>query len=402
MTNSVAIIGAGASGLIASIVASQKGAKVTLYEKSNKIARKVLASGNGRCNITNRNLSPKNYHTQEPSFVKYALNHFDGHRTKKFFESMGLYLREERDGKLFPQSLQASSVVNFLRLQAQKSGVEIKTEDEVKEIEKVDGGFLVVSTKGRSKYQKVLIATGSTSMSHLGGCDDGLVLAKSLGHTIVDLYSSLVQLVTKEQIFAKANGVKIDADLELFIDGESVQRASGDLLFREYGLSGSAILRISQKASYALLHSKRVVLKADLVPNIELDKLKEMLIKSSKTGGKPKEWLNGIFHRKLIDPLLSYANIKDKLNRKEINRLCFSAKGVEFTIVSTKGKKSAEVMGGGVSCDEIDPKSMESNIVQGLYFSGEVMDVVGDIGGYNLQWAWSSGYLVGEELAKIS
>lgn len=390
--------------MIASIVAAKGGAKVTLYEKSKKLARKVLASGNGRCNITNRKLSPQNYHSQTPDFVKYALNTFDQNSTIKFFESIGLYIREESEGKLFPQTLQASSVVNFLQLQAQKRGVKILTEEEVRGIQKEEDSFIITSTNSQKRYQKVLIATGLSSMPNLGGGEEGLVLAKSFGHTIATPYPSLVQLKTKEKLFAKANGVKIDAQLALFTDNEFIQTQRGDLMFREYGLSGTAVLKLSQKASYALVQNSKVRLQVDLVPDIKIERLKHMLYNASKRYTHPKEWLYGIFHSKLISPLLTYSHLdrRSTLSRKDINKLAYDAKHIYFTITGTKGAKYAEVMGGGVSCKEIDPTTMESKIVKGLYFSGELIDVVGDLGGYNLQWAWSSGYLAGVSLAKLT
>ncbi len=402
MQKKVAIIGGGASGLFAGITAARRGFEVVLYEKSSKVGRKILATGNGRCNISNENISLENYHGSEPSFVKYALNKFNTNEIKKFFSHLGLEIIEGANGRLYPMSLQALSVVDYLFFEVKKLGVKVVTSCEIKDIEKLGNKFRVSFNATDKEFDKVIIATGSLAMPTLGSSDSGYGFAKKMGHTLQKPFVSLVQLVCDNNSIKEASGVKIVANLDIFVDKELKNSIRGDLLFTNYGLSGSGILDISRSASFGILNKKEVEIKIDLLPDISLDTLKSLLLKRVKLSQTmPSElWLNGIIHKKLIKLIFMQGKISQdaKINTKIINKLSYVMKNLSLKIDDTKGIKSCEVMAGGVLTKDINPKTFESKIVSGLYFCGEVLDVDGDCGGYNLHFAWASGYLAGKSL----
>ena len=391
----VAIIGGGASGLVAAIVAARNGLEVELFEKSAKVGRKILATGNGRCNITNRHITAENYNSKEPSFVKEALKRFNTKEAKKFFSELGLEMSEGAKGRLFPMSLQSSSVVDFLLYEARRLGVFVHLLSEVEKIEHNGDRFRVCS----KDFDLLLIATGSLAMSTLGSSDSGYKFANGFGHKIEKPFASLVQLVCEDHLVREAGGVKIDAALEVFVDNESKISLCGDLLFTNYGLSGSGILDVSRFVSFAFTKNRKVYIMIDLLPQLSLQELKSLLLKRLKLKDNlPLAfWLNGIIHKKLIKLIMHEAKISQdaSFNTKSIHKLAFAIKNLKIKIDATKGVKSCEVMAGGVSTREIDPKTMESKLIKGLFFSGEVLDIDGDCGGYNLHFAWASGYLAG-------
>jgi len=388
----VAVIGAGASGMVSSIVAAKNGHNVELFENSAKVGRKILATGNGRCNITNKHISIKNYHGKEPSFVESALKRFD---LKRFFSELGLEMVEGSKGRLYPMSLQAASVVDFLYHEVLNRGVKVHLSHRVEKIEYINGLFMV---EGR-EFDAVIISTGSQAMPSLGSSDSGYGFAREFKHQIIKPFASLVQLVCQDKMVTSAAGVKLDADLDIFVDGDSKMQVRGDLLFTNYGLSGSAILDISRVASKALSQKKEVSIQIDLMPELSQDGLKSLLLKRLKLDLPLKLWLNGVVHKKLIDLIISQAKLSNEtINKKTVNKLAYIIKNLRVKVDDTKGAKSCEVMAGGVSTKDIDPKTMESKLVLGLYFCGEVLDIDGDCGGYNLHFAFSSGYLAGISL----
>ncbi len=402
MNKRVAIIGGGASGLIASISAAKAGFSVDLFEKNAKVGRKILATGNGRCNITNEQISVDNYYCKDRSFLDKILKVFGVKEVKDIFSSFGLEITKGAKGRLYPMSLQSSSVVDLLLYQAQKAKVNIYLNCEIKSIISIDGVFKIYSDEIDKDFDFVIIATGSVAMPSLGSSDSGYKFAQKLGHKINRPFASLVQLISKESLVTTANGVKIDANLEVFVQNQFKKKVRGDLLFTNYGLSGSAILDISRVASFALSQNLDVVIKIDLLPSLSHSQLKSLLLNRLElTETIPLEyWLNGIIHKKLIKTVLAESKLKhnEKINRKSINKLVYTIKNLVVKIVDTRGIKSCEVIAGGVDTFEINPKTMESKLVKNLFFCGEVLDVDGDCGGYNLHFAWASGYIAGRNL----
>lgn len=391
-TKTVAIIGCGASGLICAAFCAKKSLKVDIYEQNSKCAKKILASGNGRCNITNKNLSVDDYFSQNPSFVEFALKEFGFAEFEKFCNSIGLLLDVKEDGKAYPLSNEAKSVASTLVSYVKSLGVNIYTDTKVTDIKSL-----------LKKYDKVVIATGSNAAPHLGGCDEGLVFAKELGHNIIPTYPSLVQLHLNSPIIKKMSGVKVEAEVTLYLDSKKELTTYGDVLFSDYGVSGFAILDISQSASLALLQKRRVEISINLMPKLDMQKLSSHIQKVSST---IKEFtlldvLHSILPLKVAQGLLdelkidtNTTNIDAKLSKKIANQLL----NWRFLVSNTHGFRHAEVSGGGVDTKEINPKTYESLKQKNLYFCGEVLDVVGKRGGYNFAFAWASGYMVAKDI----
>jgi len=401
VSKTVAIIGAGASGLVAAITAARAGAKVKVYEKNNKIGKKILATGNGRCNITNQTITKGNYHGDNPSFVNPAINHFNTSTCRAFFSELGIEMTMGQNGRLYPKSLQSSSVVDLLAYECRRLGVEFLLETKIENIIKTEDGFSP-QTKGRSqKAEKILICTGGPAMPTVGGCDSGYELAMNFNHTIKPVHPSLVQLVCSENL-KNISGVKIQGDIEVFIDKELKINRQGDILFTNYGISGSAVLDISRIASHALLHQRDVRLKIDLFSDYSKEQLKNLLKKRLKFSNAKSVslWLNGFINSKLALYFEKSLKIKeaDKLNPKDIVTLVHFLKNMTLHVEDTRGFKSAEVTAGGINTKEINSQTLESKLQKGLFFAGEVLDIDGDCGGYNLHWAWASGYLAGSSM----
>ena len=399
----IAIIGAGASGLVAAIVVARKGAKVCVYEKNKKIGKKILATGNGRCNVSNQSIKLSNYHGLNPSFVNPSLNRFSTSTCKAFFSEIGVELVEGQKGRLYPRSLQSSSVVELLVYECKRLGVEFFLEHEVSHIEKALEGFCL-HVEGKSLHVKrVLVATGGLAMPSLGSCDSGYEFAKSFGHTVAETYPTLVQLVCKEDL-KSISGVKLEGHIEVYEDGQSKAQASGDILFTNYGISGSAVLDVSRVASHALFYKRVLHVKIDLLPEYSKEQLKNLLKKRLKysNGKSAALWLDGFINPKLAQFIAKSLHVKsaDELNSKELSKLTHALKNLTLHVSDTRGFKTAEVTAGGVRTDEINSQTMESKLQSGLFFSGEVVDIDADCGGYNLHWAWASGMSAGKSLGE--
>ncbi len=399
------IVGGGASGLMAGIVAGRRGKKVLILEKLSSVGKKILATGNGRCNLTNRDLNFSHFHSENRDFFKYALESFNYQKTISFFKNIGVEIREEKGGKIFPLSLQSSTIKELLEYELKELNIEIRYNSNIHKIRK-ERGYFIIELKNSTplKSKKLLISTGGIGARHLGSCGDGYRFAKFFNHNITPIFPSLVQLKSNENYLKRVNGVKIEASISLFINNKLEKSLIGDLLFRDYGVSGSGILDISRLASKALLEKKRVHLSINLLPQFSREELNSLLIKRFEL--KPKKTISisliGIINKKLIPPLLERATISDKnvanLSKRERNRIIYQLQNWQIPITATKEFKYAEVSAGGVDSREINPKTMESKIIKNLYFAGEVIDVDGDCGGYNLQWAWSSGHIVGSSI----
>ena len=401
----VAIIGAGASGLVCAIEAARKGLHVTLFEKNSKVGRKILATGNGRCNISNEKITITRYHGEFPSFAKEALRRFDTFTCKAYFRTLGLEMREGEEGRLYPMSHQASSVVDMLLHEARSLHVNIALECEVSKIEPKGVEFSLHVNDSTQTFDACVIATGSVAMPTLGSSGSGYVFAKALGHSVIEPYPSLVQFICDEPYLKEASGVKVDAGVELYIANQKRQSVQGDLLFTAYGLSGSAILDISRAASKAFVEGESVHVVLDLLPNLSREALTSLLQKRLAFA-KDKSltlWLEGIIPKKLAHFIVENTkliHIKEAsaLGAKEMKKLVFALKALRLHVNATKGFESAEVCAGGVDVRELDAKNLMSKKIKNLYFCGEVLDVDGDCGGFNLHFAWASGYLVGQSV----
>ncbi len=390
----IAIVGAGASGILSAILCAKSGAKVEVYEQNTKIAKKILVSGNGRCNISNRHLSSSDYFSQNPSFVDFALQSFGFERFEKFCNEIGLFLNVLEDGRAYPLSNEAKSVVKIFEDYAKGLGVIFHTENHVTEIKQL-----------MNESDAVIVATGSRAGEHLGGNSDGEEFAKEFGHTIIPPYPSLVQLHLNSQIAKKMSGVKLNAEVTLILNGVKDISVSGDVLFTNYGVSGFAILDISQAVASALLGYQAVDISVNLLPAFNMQKLSQHISKVAQNMPTLTilDILVGIIPLKIANGLLEELNISNAIKDKEIHtklakRIANLMLNWKFEVEDTHGFRHAEVSGGGIDTSEIDEKTMMSKKQRNLYFVGEVLDVVGRRGGYNFAFAWSSAYLAAKNI----
>ena len=388
------IIGAGAAGLCAAIIRARAGHNVIILEQNSKVGRKILVSGNGKCNIDNKYIDKRRFHSQNPSFIEDVLNGYDFEVVEKFFISLGLELIEGKEGKMFPLSLQASSVVELLEYEAKRAGVEIVCDCTVKSIDKTGATFTLKTSEGTKTCEQLLLANGSPAAPQLGGSDSGYAFATKLGHTLIPRHPSLVQLCSDETWVKTCAGVKVAGIAQLYANGEYITEKEGDLLFTNYGISGLAILDLSREVSTRLASFDYCELNLDLMPKLSKEKLTNLLLNriQSKSMKPITLWLQGIINKKLIHIILEQSKCKVKiendLNRKEINKIVHSIKNLKLSISDTKGFQGAEVSTGGIDTKEVNPQNMESKIVPDLFFAGEILDVDGDRGGFNFHWAW--------------
>ncbi len=396
----IIVVGAGAAGLVASITAARAGQKVTLLEQNNKIGKKILVSGNGKCNINNRYIHPTRFHGQNSDFIEKVLDGYGFEVVEKFFTSIGLELTEGKEGKMFPLSLQASSVVELLEYEAKKLGVQILCDCAVTSIRKEGDTFTLETSLGSKKCEKLLLASGSPAAPQLGGSNSGYAFATRMGHSLIPRHPSLVQLCSEETWVKECAGVKISGSAQLYANGEYITEKKGDLLFTNYGISGLGILDLSREVSIRLADYDFCELNLDLMPAFSKEKLINLLLnRTNSTSEKPIElWLHGVINKKLIPIILEQSKCKVKtekqLNRKEIAKLVYAIKNLKLSINDTKGFKGAEVATGGVNTAEVNPQTMESKLVPNLFFAGEILDVDGDRGGFNFHFAWVSGLRV--------
>lgn len=398
------VVGAGAAGLAASIAASRAGKKVLLLEQNSKIGKKILVSGNGKCNIDNKYIAANRFHGQNTQFIETVLEGYDFPVVETFFTSIGLELMEGKEGKMFPMSLQASSVVELLEYEAKRTGVQIVCDCTVTSIDKEGDTFSLETSLGSKKCEKLLLASGSAAAPQLGGSNSGYAFATRMGHSLVPRHPSLVQLCSDETWVKTCAGVKAAGLAKLYANGEFITEKKGDILFTNYGISGLAILDLSREVSTRLADYDFCELNLDLIPEFSKEKLTNLLLnRLDATSEKSIEiWLHGILNKKLIPVILTQAKCKaateKELNRKEIGKLVYTIKNLKLSINDTKGFKGAEVATGGVNTAEVDPRTMGSKLVPGLYFAGEILDVDGDRGGFNFHFAWVTGIKAGSHV----
>jgi predicted Rossmann fold flavoprotein len=373
-----------------------------LFEKNSKAGKKIQITGNGKCNITNKNISPKNYNLESQEFIKYTLDNFNFKKSQEFFGNLGVEFVAKNNLRVYPKSLQASSVVDLLFYEAVQNGVEFIFDMSIQNPRYKNDKFLIDYQNQTKYFDKLIIATGSKAMPSLGGCDIGYAIASNFGHNIIKPFASLVQLKSDLKSIKNLAGVRIKSKVSLQINGKNIQNSNGDVLFTSYGLSGNAILDISRYASYYLNNSKnKIIVIIDIFPDDTKDKLVDILTKRLKLSKNKDKyfWLIGFVHKKLINFLIDSCGINknkvkaNELNQKDIISLAYFMKNLKINIVDTNGFKTAEVCAGGVDTKEINSTTMESKLQKNLYFIGEVLDIDGQCGGYNLHFAFGSGYV---------
>ena len=404
----VLIIGGGASGIIAAIAASKNGADVTILERNSRVGKKILATGNGRCNLTNSNIDISRYHGNCPEFIYGPFSKFDYYKTIDFFEDLGISHKIEEEGKVFPQSNQASSVLDVLRYELEVLKINIICDVNIVNIIK-RGKFELTCEDGRIfKGDRVILAAGGKASPDLGSNGSGYKLSQNLGHKIIDPFPALVQLKLSSKFLKQVQGIKFDGDVEVICNNKVIRSEKGEILFTDYGISGPPVLQVSRKASECLKQGHKVWLKVVMVNYLTRDELESLLMRRFQIGANKPLVFNfiGFINKKLAPVILKEAGIEDinkpagSITSKERSKIVDILKDWRFEVIGTNSWLSAQVTAGGVDVKEINGKTMESKIVPGLYFAGEVIDIDGDCGGYNLQWAWSTGFVAGENAAR--
>lgn len=394
----VGIIGAGASGVFAALILKQNYIDTTVIERNANALKKIYATGNGRCNFTNRNVSYKNYHGENPKFTISAIKKFDNYDVIEFFNDMGIPEVELENGKIFPKSLQASSIVKQMMCLANHLEVEFIYDSFVDDVRKNGDVFEVKSNGSLCKFDYLIIACGSKAYKKSGSDGNGYILMEKLGHNIVKTHPGIVQLRLNGDSFKKMSGTKFKANAKLVVDDKEVFEFYHDVLFTDYGISGPTILQLSGEAIRAKNKGLDVKIRIDTV-DLDENKLYEHLIYiiSLNYYKKINELLVGLINDNLIEEVLNQANINCDINvcelsKEEVYKLAHTLKNLEFSVSGYKDEDSGQITCGGVDTDEINPSTMESKKIKNLYIIGEIMDVDGDCGGYNLQWAFSSAY----------
>ncbi len=407
MKKRIIIIGGGAAGMMAALSAKKNGGEVIILERNDRVGKKLLATGNGRCNYTNMNLTINNYHGNNPKFAYSALSEFSVEKTIEFFESLGITPAVEDNGKVFPLSFQASSMLDVLRYEIENQGIELITEAQVSEIKKKKKFIVILKDKRNFEGDKVIIATGGMALPSSGSDGNGYTLCKKLGHQVTDIFPGLVQLKLQSSFLKSVDGVKFLGVAGIYIDNKLILEDSGDILFTSYGISGPPILQISRTALEYINRGKSVELRVSIIHTKTQEELFKYLV--NRFTLMPNKTVDigliGLINKRLIIPILKELNIdKNKrvssLSKDEIRDLSQILSSWSFKVTGSQSWGNAQVTAGGVNTDEVNSQTMESKIVEGLYIVGELLDIDGDCGGFNLQWAWSSGYIAGLNAAK--
>lgn len=408
----IIIVGSGASGLMASILCKDYGLDVAIIESTDRVGKKILTTGNGRCNISNRFIQKPfsdRYHSDNKDFYCDVLEAFDVDSTIDFFSSLGLPITTLDEGKMYPLSLQASSVLDIFRLALEDRGINIYLNNKIESIIPTSKGFRLSSKSGEVfTCKKLILACGGKTAPNTGSDGSGYTLAKSLGHSIVPTLPALVQLKLDYKYLKALSGVKFDGFTEIIIDGISERKELGEILFTDYGISGPPILQLSRKASKALHQGREVQVKVDMLPHLKYESLEEFLENhwAMFSYRSLVDSFIGIINKKLIPTILKECNIDNihkpcsELTWRDKKSLFTLLKAWTFKVVGTNSFSNAQVTAGGIDTKEVCSKTLESKIAKNLFFCGEILDVDGDCGGFNLQWAWSSAYAVARSCLK--
>ena len=406
----ILIVGGGASGLTAAIAAARTApaARVRIAERLDRVGKKLLVTGNGRCNITNRDQSPDRYHTASPGAARRVLEAFPLERTQEFFQDLGVELKFDGAGRAYPYSLQASSVLDALRAEAAALGVEILCGARVLDLRPAKGGLSAIlqlqEGQTRLSCRRVVLAAGGSAAPRLGSDGDGCRLLSGLGHTILPLTPAIVQLKTDPTYTRPLKGVKIEGRATLYLNGRR-RSETGEVLFTEYGLSGPPVLQISREAARAEAGAAEV--SVDCMPEYPFHQVAGLLRRrAERRPAAPLEgFFTGLLHKRLGQVLLKSCGLSlqapaGSLTPSHLQTLTSRIKDFRFPVTGTTGFANAQTTAGGASLESFDPHTLASRLLRGLYACGEALDVDGDCGGYNLQWAWSSGYVAGRAAAR--
>ena len=396
----VCVIGGGAAGMLAALTAAENGHRVLLLERQSRVGRKLLATGNGRCNLSNYHVSPAHYHGGA-GFCDFALSQFDVGETLQYFASLGLLTVSEASGRIYPMSNMAGSVLDVLRYALERPEIDLQTGQTVTAVRKIPEGFSVKTETDIFSARRLILAAGGAAGSKVGGGMDGYRLAKSLGHHRTALYPSLVQLKTDPTYPRALKGVKAQCGISICRGSQVLARNSGEVLFTEYGVSGPAIFDLSRSVSAG---GSDLTCLLNFFPDWEEAEVLHWLSQrqAAMAAHEASTLLTGSCHTRLGQMICKSAGFTNQraagLTRDDLRRIARQATHFALPITGTCGFDQAQVTAGGLDTSEFDPRTLQSRLVPGLYACGELLDIDGDCGGYNLQWAWSSGRLAGKLL----
>lgn len=404
----VAVIGAGAAGMTAAIAAAENGAEVSLFEKNDRVGKKILATGNGKCNLSNLHFSMQEYYCCDKEKLLHIFQQFSVTDTLHYFEEMGLMLRE-KNGYVYPYSEQASAVLDVLRTQLQLRKVRVVADSEITSVtyKKSQGSFYIKNSFGKSEcFQRIILACGSPASLRRGEGMSGYQLAQQMGHRMKKVVPGLVQLKSEDSFMKALSGVRCQAGITLFVQGEAVATEKGEVQFTDFGVSGIPVFQLSRTAAYAFEQKKEVVLQVNFFTDVEendyWDRAKRRFHKHQTL--TLEEFLTGTANKKINMVMIKRVGLKPnekvaEIGWRAISELMKLYRHFSISLCQANTFEKAQICAGGVDFSQITSE-MESQIVKGLFFAGEMVDVDGKCGGYNLQWAWTSGYLAGKNASK--
>ncbi len=408
MGKTVGIVGGGAAGMVAAIAAAKQGAEVTILEGNDRLGKKILATGNGKCNLGNLDMGPEKYYTGDNVFLQKCLERFGTEETIAFFKELGLLIKE-RNGYLYPVSEQAASVLDALRFGIARNSDRIKVYQETPieriEVAKKQRQIRLWSGEKQFTFDRVVLACGGKAAPKTGSDGSGYKLTGMLGHSLIPVVPALVQLKGKEDWFKAVAGVRADAKLTgTFPDGTTISER-GELQLTDYGISGIPVFQLSRQVNYVLRQVKEVEILIDFLPDYEREGFGERMLREREalTDGTVEEYFTGLLNKKLMALLIRLAGIKstdraDKVSKERLLAVYELCRRLPVHIIGSNSFENAQVCAGGVPLLEITER-MESKVAPGVFLAGELLDVDGRCGGYNLQWAWCSGYLAGTAAA---
>ena len=401
----VAVIGGGAAGMMAAITSAREGARVTILEHKERIGKKILSTGNGRCNFTNTYQTPACYRSDNRDFAWNIIQKFNVEKTISFFKELGIYPKD-RNGYLYPYSDQAAAILEVLQIEVAKLDICVMTEINVLDIQPVKKGIRITTDKKTITADSVILACGSKAAPVTGSDGSGYQLAKLFGHRIVPVLPALVQLRCAEKFYKSISGVRVQGTVEIYADDIFLASDTGEIQLTNYGISGIPVFQVSRYAAKALYQKQSVTAVLNFMPDMNKDEFLSFLqeritLCPHKT---LDEFFTGIFPKKLCELWIRLSRLPKEmrvsdLSREQLEKLVLLIQHLRTHITETNSFEQAQICCGGVDTTEINPDTLESNYVSGIYFAGELLDVDGICGGYNLQWAWSSGYVAGKEAA---
>lgn len=402
----IAIIGGGAAGMMAAISAARviPGSQIAILEKNEQLGKKILATGNGRCNFSNRNCIHEDYVGEDTGIVKKVLDLMSPRDTIELFEKFGVLAREESQGRFYPYSEQALSVRDALAAELEYQNINLLLNSSIAKAEKTDDGFLLTAADGdRIEAKALIIATGGKAGSQFGSTGDGYGIAKGFGHTLVRPLPALVQIISPDNDLKGLKGVRAKGTVSLYVNNKFVAEERGEIQFTDKGLSGICVFDLTRYMREDCGYEINIDLYPDFTWTELFDKL--AVRKEYLKDRTVEAFLDGMMNKKLIPVYLKRWNVNNNsklsgVTYDELKSLCAVLKEWRIAVNGTKGWTDAQVTKGGVNTAEIYYDTLESRLINGLYFAGEVLDVAGRCGGWNLQWAWSSGYMAGFCAAK--